>query len=61
VVVALAIAADGTKLPVELWEGLSENKTVAHALLADLVERGLNVEEGAGRHRRYEGARRRGA
>jgi transposase-like protein len=46
VVVALAITADGTKLPVGLWEGSTENKTVARALLADLVDRGLNVEDG---------------
>jgi putative transposase len=46
VVVALAITADGTKLPVGLWEGSTENKTVVRALLADLVDRGLNVEDG---------------
>ncbi len=46
VVVALAITADGTKLPVGLWEGATENKTVVKALLADLVSRGLNAEDG---------------
>jgi putative transposase len=45
-VVALAITADGTKMPVGLWEGSTENKTVARALLADLVERGLAFEDG---------------
>jgi len=46
VVVALAITADGTKVPVGLWEGATENKTVVTALLADLVERGLNADDG---------------
>jgi transposase-like protein len=45
-VVALAITADGTKVPVGLWEGSTENKTVARHLLADLVGRGLDVEDG---------------
>src|SRR6266511_1462473 len=36
-VVALAITADGTKVPAGLWEGATENKTVARHLLADLV------------------------
>jgi len=46
VVVALAITADGTKVPVGLWEGDSENTTVVKDLLADLVGRGLACEEG---------------
>ena len=46
VVVALAITADGTKNPVGLWDGSTENKTVVRALLADLVERGMNVDDG---------------
>jgi len=46
VVVALAITADGTKKPVGLWDGSTENKTVVRALLADLVERGLKVDDG---------------
>jgi putative transposase len=45
-IVALAITADGTKVPVGLWEGSTENKTVARHLLADLVGRGLDAEEG---------------
>jgi len=44
VVVALAITADGTKVPVGLWEGDTENKTVVTDLLADLVTRGLECE-----------------
>lgn len=46
VVVALAITADGTKVPVGLWEGATENKTVVRSLLADLVERGLAFDDG---------------
>src|ERR1700742_2253480 len=46
VVVALAIAADGTKVPVGLWDGSTENKTVVRSLLADLVARGLAVDDG---------------
>ena len=46
VVVALAITADGTKVPVGLWDGSTENKTVVRSLLADLVERGLAVDDG---------------
>ena len=46
VVIALAITADGTKLPVGLWDGSTENTTVVRALLADLVDRGLTVEDG---------------
>jgi transposase-like protein len=45
-VVALAITADGTKVPVGLWEGSTENKTVVRHLLADLVGRGLDAEDG---------------
>jgi putative transposase len=46
VVVALAILADGTKKPVGLWEGSTENKTVVRSLLADLVDRGLRFDNG---------------
>jgi len=45
-VVALEIGADGTKVPVGLWLGDTENKTVVTALLADLVARGLNTDGG---------------
>jgi putative transposase len=38
-VVALAIGADGTKVPIGLWSGDTENKTVVTALLADLLAR----------------------
>src|SRR3954454_9355307 len=46
VVVALAITADGVKVPVGLWDGATENKTVVRALLADLVDRGLDCDDG---------------
>jgi len=45
-VVAFAITADGTKVPVGLWEGSTENATVLKALLADLVARGLDATNG---------------
>jgi putative transposase len=45
-VVALVITTDGTKVPVGLWLGDTENKTVTTALLADLVARGLSTDGG---------------
>ena len=45
-VAALAITADGTKIPVGLWDGDTENTTVVKDLLADLVGRGLRFEDG---------------
>ena len=45
-VVALGISTEGVKIPLGLWEGSTENATVATALLADLVERGLDAEQG---------------
>ena len=41
-VVALVVTADGTKVPVGLRLGDTENSTVVTALLADLVDRGLD-------------------
>jgi putative transposase len=46
VIVALGITADGRKLPVGLWDGATENKTVVRSMLADLVCRGLSGEDG---------------
>jgi putative transposase len=46
VVVALAITTDGTKIPVGLWLGDTENKTVVTGLLADLAARGLSADGG---------------
>jgi transposase-like protein len=43
-IVALGVAADGTKHVLGLWQGATENATVCKALLEDLVERGLNPE-----------------
>ncbi len=45
-VVALGITTDGVKIPLGLWEGSTENATVATALLSDLVHRGLDPEQG---------------
>src|SRR5229473_3754427 len=45
-VVALGITTEGVKIPLGLWEGSTENATVATALLADLVERGLDPVQG---------------
>jgi transposase-like protein len=44
VVVALGVDAEGRKQPLGLWEGSTENKTVCNALLANLIERGLDPE-----------------
>lgn len=46
VIVALGITADGRKVPVGLWDGATENKTVVRSMLADLVSRGLTAEDG---------------
>ena len=45
-IVALGITSEGVKVPLGLWEGSTENATVATALLSDLVERGLDPEQG---------------
>jgi transposase-like protein len=45
-VVALGITTDGVKIPLGLWEGSTENKTVTSELLSNLVARGLDVEQG---------------
>ena len=45
-VVALGVTTEGVKTPLGLWEGSTENAPVATALLSDLVERGLDVEQG---------------
>jgi putative transposase len=44
-VVALGITVDGTKIPLAVREGSTENATVATALLSDLVDRGLRLSE----------------
>ena len=45
-IVALGVTTEGVKIPLGLWEGSTENATVATALLSDLVERGLDPEQG---------------
>ena len=45
-IVALGITTDGVKIALGLWDGSTENATVATTLLANLVERGLDVEQG---------------
>jgi putative transposase len=45
-IVALGITTAGDKLALGLWEGSTENAAVAGALLADLVDRGLDLEQG---------------
>jgi len=45
-VVALGVTTDGVKIPLGLWEGSTENKTVTSELLSNLVHRGLDVEQG---------------
>jgi putative transposase len=44
-IVALGITTEGVKLPLGLWEGSTENATLARTLLADLVDRGLDPEQ----------------
>ena len=46
IVVALVITADGTKVPVGMMLGDTENTVVVKDLLADLVARGLRYEHG---------------
>ena len=45
-IVALGITTEGEKLALGLWEGSSENATVAGVLLSGLVDRGVEVEQG---------------
>ena len=45
-VVCMVILTDGTKVPVGLREGDTENATLVRELLADLVARGLSAEGG---------------
>ncbi len=44
-VVALGITTEGVKIPLGLWEGSTENSTLARTLLADLLDRGLDPEQ----------------
>jgi transposase-like protein len=44
VVVALGITGEGTKVPLGLWQGTTENAATCTALLQDLLARGLRIE-----------------
>ena len=56
-VVALGIGTDGTKHPLAVVEGSTENATLVTDLLVGLRERGLERDQAAaGRHRRRQGA-----
>jgi putative transposase len=44
-VVALGVTTEGHKIPLGLWEGSTENASLARLLLADLVDRGLDPEQ----------------
>jgi putative transposase len=45
-VVALGVTADGTKVPLGVVEGSTENAAVCTRLVADLVDRGLDASKG---------------
>jgi putative transposase len=45
VVVALGVTTDGTKVPLGLWLGSTENAVVCTSLVQDLVDRGLKIED----------------
>jgi transposase-like protein len=45
-IVALGITTAGEKLALGVWDGSTENAAVASALLSDLVDRGLDTEQG---------------
>jgi len=45
VVVALGVTVDGTKVPLGLWQGSTENSALCVALLQNLVERGLKFDQ----------------
>src|SRR3954451_13255237 len=45
-VVALGVTTDGVKVPLGLWDGSTENKRVCVELLADLLDRGLDCDQG---------------
>ena len=44
IVVTLGITIDGTKVPLGIWLGSTENSRVCTAMLQDLLERGLRVD-----------------
>lgn len=44
VIIALGVTQDGTKVPLGVWAGSTENHVVAGALMQNLIERGLRVD-----------------
>ena len=42
----MGVTTDGVKVPLGLWDGSTENKRVCVELLADLVDRGLDCDQG---------------
>jgi len=44
VIIALGVSVDGTKVPLGVWCGSTENHTVATSLLQNLIQRGLRVD-----------------
>jgi putative transposase len=44
-IIALGVISDGTKVPLGLWLGATENHTVATELVQDMIARGLRVDE----------------
>jgi transposase-like protein len=42
--IALGVTTDGTKVPLGVWSGSTENATVCTALLQNLLERGLKIQ-----------------
>jgi putative transposase len=45
-IVALGVTTEGIKVPLGLWDGSTENAIVVTALLSDVVERGLDPQQG---------------
>ncbi len=45
-VAALGVTADGTKVPLGVVEGSTENASVVRGLISDLRDRGLTAESG---------------
>ena len=45
VVVTLGITIDGTKVPLGIWLGSTENSRMCTAMLQNLLERGLRIDE----------------
>ena len=44
VIIALGVTKDGTKVPLGVWCGSTENHVVTAALMQNLIERGLRVD-----------------